>query len=87
MSNLTNNEITMLCMIATSEYCNNGSPPTMASECTPVWSNCLRGLPSTSIPGVISSLSKKGLVACYGRGKDATVELTSAGFDAWSANR
>lgn len=46
-----------------------------------LWSDCIYApdLPSTSIPGVVSSLSKKGLVKCAGTGRDATLWLTEAG--------
>lgn len=40
------------------------------------------GLPPKSVPGVISSLVKKGLVWSQGEGEEAEVGLTEAGFDA-----
>ena len=39
-------------------------------------------LPEKSIPGVIASLNKKGLVQSYGRGRDAVIAVLQAGLDA-----
>lgn len=87
-TNLTANEAAVLHNIATNDFAPlNGDRPTTFAETGPVWSNCLGGVPSGSIPGVVASLSKKGLVTCSGgRGDEATVSLTEEGFAAWLAS-
>ena len=39
-------------------------------------------IPEKSIPGVISSLNKKGMVRSQGRGRDAFIDVLQAGLDA-----
>lgn len=50
-----------------------------------VWSDCVveccTVCINTQISGVLSSLSKKGLVVCEGHGRDARVEVTKEGFE------
>lgn len=86
-TNITKNEAIILHSIATSEFApGNGARPTSYAETGAVWSNCLDGVPRTSIPGVVASLSKKGLVTCEGAGSEAVVAMTEAGFAAWKAS-
>lgn len=43
-----------------------------------IWTECLQdetSIPATSLPGVVSSLAKKGIVSCDGEGSEATVTL------------
>ena len=50
-----------------------------------IWANCWdcgkngRFVDGKVASGIISSLSKKGLVLCQGDGEDATIELTKLG--------
>ena len=87
MTNTTANEATILRSIARNEFSpGNGAEPESFADCGPVWSNCLDGIPARAIPGVVASLSKKGLVLCSGgRADEATVALTQAGFEAYKA--
>jgi hypothetical protein len=41
--------------------------------------NIVEGTSPKSVPGILSSLSKKGLVICNGEGKEATVGMTDMG--------
>jgi hypothetical protein len=74
---LTDGEIAVLYALETSQY-HDGQDPVG----NPVWSTDLHldtTLPAKSVPGVVSSLSRKGLVECSGgRPADATVCLTKA---------
>lgn len=90
--NLTALETKLLRNIALNEYApGNGAEPASHADCGAVWSNCLDCGPETiaptSIPGVVASLVKKGLVWQEGSGREAVVALTSAGFDAYRASR
>lgn len=44
-----------------------------------IWTDCLQDecphIAPRSLPGIISSLSRKGVVTCDGRGRDACVTL------------
>ena len=80
LQNLTTLEIAVLDMMVTNDY---GDTPDHH-----LWTNCLldcshpkegRDVEKVQLPGVISSLVKKGLVVCDGSGKEATVALTNEG--------
>ena len=71
---LTANELTVLKAIDDSEY---GCYLTDAIWSFSIADNC--NLAPTSIPGVVSSLVKKGLVRCAGYGNDAEVRMTDIG--------
>ncbi len=79
---LTPRERSVLLAVRDSEY-HDGRDP-VGSQ---VWSNCLsaEGIEPSSLPGVVSSLSKKGLVLCQGNRNDSTVELTAEGAAALAA--
>lgn len=77
--NLTANEIKALRGIANSDFMDG---PPEAGKAIWSWS----GNPFDSartFSGVVASLSKKGLVVCYGEGEDACIELTEAGLAAY----
>lgn len=83
-------ETKVLRNIALNQYQpTNGSEPELFDDTSAVWSSCLdcgpEHIESSSIPGVMSSLSKKGLVVCSGslKAADATVTLTRKGWDAY----
>jgi hypothetical protein len=50
-----------------------------------VWSDCVidscKITKENQLSGVVSSLVQKGLVACYGDKREATVTLTEEGFE------
>ena len=75
-------EIKMLENIAKNDY-NNGAPGQMC----PIWANCLDCGPNSfsksQIPGIVSSLSKKGLIYCSGYGSEAMVAMTDKGIAAY----
>jgi hypothetical protein len=78
-------EAQMLRNIALNEFApGNGRPPETFEECGTVWSDCLdcgpEKIPSKSIPGIVASLVKKGLV---GTDRVDGCWLTKAGFEAW----
>ena len=90
--NLTPNETKMLRNIVLNDYQSlNGAEPASYDEVGGVWSNCLdcgpENIPASSRSGVVASLVKKGLAVVDGRGDDATVGLTRAGYDAYVATR
>lgn len=83
-ANVTHLERLVLVNIAENEYApGNGMRPERADDAT-CWSDSIDCGPNTiaasSIPGVVSSLSKKGLVLAGGEG----VTLTEAGFEAYN---
>jgi hypothetical protein len=63
----------------------NGAEPTTLDEAGSVWSNCLDQGPETikpaSLPGLVASLTKKGLASSNGE----SVGLTPAGFAAYQS--
>lgn len=69
---LTALETAALKNLATSDYGN------------PTWQWCATGgiVTKSAAGGVVSSLVKKGLVVCQGRGDDATITITAAGLAA-----
>lgn len=93
---LTANEIAVLNCIALNLYQQaNGGRPESFEETTPIWAIAITDstapeadtLAASSLPGIVASLSKKGLVTCYAdkHRKDDTITLTRAGYDAWVA--
>jgi len=94
--NLTENEIDVLDHIAMNSYQpTNYSRPETFKETSSIWARFItdsgseRAKPaSKSLPGIVASLVKKGLVVSSSIGPartDDTVELTEAGFNAWQA--
>jgi hypothetical protein len=83
---LTELELRLLQNIALNDFqsCNGSEPPNFEA-CDPVWSNCLdcgpNDLRPRSIPGLVASLSKKGLIQTDGE----CVSLTRDGFAAYQA--
>ena len=63
----------------------NGAEPATLDEAGSVWSNCLDQGPETikpaSLPGLVASLTKKGLATANGE----SVGLTPLGFAAWQS--
>jgi hypothetical protein len=81
MSKLTSNELKALTAIVKSEYNDSGSLTAT------VWSFTIgdnSDLKLRSIPGVVSSLVKKGFVVCGGAGNEATVQMTAEGVKAYT---
>jgi hypothetical protein len=96
VTNLTTLEIAVLDCIARNTYQPvNGDVPDTFEDTSSIWSRLILDSSSTyvgtirprSLPGVVASLSKKGLVTTYEDGKDSTVALTRAGFEAWEAEQ
>ncbi len=86
--NITPLEAKILINIAENELSpGNGAVPATHKDAGSTWANCLgigpEEIEARSIPGVVASLSKKGLAWCSGKGKEAEVGLTQAGFDAY----
>lgn len=79
---LTANEIAVLKAIDNSEYGDNLHDEIWTFS---VADNC--SLKPRSLPGIVSSLSKKKLVSCCGAydGDDATIGMTDAGIAAYVA--
>lgn len=81
---ITDMERKLLTNIARNEYTPvNGAEPATNDDVYAVWSNCLdcgpHKIAATSIPGILSSLVKKGLADSDGE----QVSLTDAGFAAY----
>jgi hypothetical protein len=71
----------MLIKIAESEYTAlNGAPPTKAEDAD-TWADCV--IESAEDKGTFTSMLNAGLVLHYGKGRDAFVGLTEAGFNAY----
>ena len=95
--NITANETAVLDCIARNLYQpSNGGVPDSYDDTAPIWTwMLLSDTTSTytgtvklkSLPGIVASLSKKGLVhVADGRNrKEDTVALTVSGFAAWEA--
>lgn len=88
----TKNELAMLDNIARSEYTMlNGARPTTFDDIRDgTWTfDVGHGFKTTSIPGIVSSLVKKGLVWSHDNTErapnpsNASVGMTEAGFAAW----
>lgn len=78
MSDLTDYEFEIMRAIDKSEYGQ--------SITDDVWTFTLQDnsyLPSTSIPGIVSSLVKKGFVTSQRMGKDSTIRMTKKGVIAY----
>lgn len=87
--NITPNEHAVLRSLLTNYYTSeNGAIPDSYDACSMmVWTHSIadanepyRGLPR-SLPGIVSSLVKKGLVKSEGGGKDDCTWLTETGFN------
>lgn len=83
----TDLEAKLLRNIALNEFApSNGATPETFEECGTVWSDCLdcgpEKIPSRSIPGLVASLVKKGLV---GSDRVDGCWLTRDGFEAFKA--
>jgi len=76
--NLTNLEYAALHNLLNSDY-----------DGPAVWAWCAVGgsVTNGNVGGVVSSLSKKGLVFCEGRGRDAIIGVTDAGRAAYDGAR
>lgn len=72
MTEITRNEHKVLRAILTNDFQAGGT-----------WANCINdasepsGIEGKALAGVVSSLAKKGLLICGGRGSDATVQFAS----------
>jgi hypothetical protein len=87
--NITQNEHAVLRSLLTNYYTshNGGIPDTYEAGDFAVWTHSIadahepyRGTPR-SLPGIVSSLVKKGLVKSEGGGKDDCTYLTEAGYN------
>ncbi len=58
----------------------NGAPPTRREDAT-TWADCIIETPQDK--GVITSMINVGLITHCGKGRDATIDLTEAGFQAY----
>jgi len=72
----------------------NGGTPTRYEDCgDELWSNCLgqtslkpsEELPPKQMAALCGTLAQKGLVVSGGKGRDAWIRVTRAGYDAWVA--
>ena len=56
---------------------------------TEIWADCINdsrrpsGIEGKALSGVVASLKKKGLVHCYGDGRDAGIRMTETGIAAF----
>lgn len=77
MIKLTEMETEVLSAIAEGDFMDGLTG--IASEGKEIWTDCIYQdeaiVPQTSLPGVVSSLKKKGLIKCYGD----TISLTAQG--------
>lgn len=72
----------MLNKIARSEFTEqNGGYPETNDEIGSVWADCI--IEDAEDKGVFTSMLNAGLVAHSGKGRDAVVWLTDAGFAEW----
>lgn len=87
MTNLTHFEAVVLNEIAHHEMnSSNGARPTRASDVnTWCWADDFTGGEMTvpQVKGVLSSLVKKNLIHCEGKGREASCGFTEAGFAAF----
>lgn len=99
---LTEKEIWVIEAIVANSYCQNNyhlpehtlSYEEATNNGEEVWADCIddngaeHGEPveGKAISGVVSSLSQKGFVICGGRGRDAHVRVTEAGWKAYQLN-
>ena len=73
-----------LAIIARSEFTAvNGAEPSALADIGWVWSDCV--IENNTDKGVFTSLLNAGLAEHSGKGKQACVTLTQAGFDAYKA--
>lgn len=73
---LTVREVGMLVKIAESEY-NDGDITGQT------WADCICA--DRAEAGLVGNLAKKGMVACYGAGREKVVNLTPRGVDGYKA--
>lgn len=82
---LTQNEEKMIVNIGGNEFTSEPGDS--------VWGDCLslgpygEFVPKTSFGGIISSLSRKGMILSCGDGRDATIRLTKLGLEAYHGIR
>lgn len=87
---ITENEAKVLRAIATNCFnvLNYGIPTCYEEANNGTWSDCIddakipSGLAPRTIAGVCGSLARKGMVRSYDEGRDSTIDMTEAGFDA-----
>jgi hypothetical protein len=73
-----------LAIIARSEFTAvNGAEPSALADVGWVWADCV--IENAQDKGVFTSLLKAKLTKHSGKGKEACVTLTQAGFDAYKA--
>lgn len=90
---LTANEKSVLNHLARNSYTpvNYGVPVTFEDTGVGVWTHSILDssapevIKPRSLPGIVSSLVKKGLVSTVDDGKDSVTGMTEAGFNAWKA--
>lgn len=69
----------------------NGAKPTRYEDCgDDLWSDCLdqtngEALPPKQMAALCGTLAQKGFVVSGGKGRDAWIRVTRAGYDAWVA--
>lgn len=93
LPSVTPNEIAVLNHIARNSYAptNYGVPKSFA-DTGAVWSHSIldssapEKVSPRSLPGICSSLVKKGLAVARDEGKDASIEMTESGFAVWLAH-
>jgi hypothetical protein len=88
MTNLTNLELEVLRALVNNDFMDGCQGADRIGK--ELWSDCINQRTSivsnVQLPGVVSSLSKKGLVKSSGTGRDATIWLTEQGVAACDAN-
>lgn len=53
---------------------------------TEIWADCINdsgrdsGIEGKTLSGVVANLKKKGLIDCYGKGRDACIRMTDVGI-------
>jgi hypothetical protein len=73
-----------LAIIARSEFTSvNGAEPSDLADIGLIWADCV--IENNTDKGVFTSLLNAGLAEHSGKGKQACVTLTQAGFDAYKA--
>lgn len=85
MTNLTALEIEVLGAIANNDFMDGLTGADAIGK--EIWSDCINQKQSivtnAQLPGVVSSLSKKGLIKCAGSARDATIWMTAQGVEAF----
>jgi hypothetical protein len=87
MTNLTNLELEVLRALVDNDFMDGCTGADMVGK--ELWSDCIYQntsiVTNVQLPGVVSSLVKKGLVKCAGSGRNSTLWLTAEGVAAWEA--